>query len=131
MVFHRQIKNLDELMDGALNERFNAEMNRVMENVFDPNTNPRQKRQIVITINVTPNERRDAADLSFDVRSKIAAPLAMSQTVFLTMGDDGTVTATEMTDQIPGQLDMEGGIAPMPTVLEFNKKTEDKKIEEA
>lgn len=131
MVFHRQIKNLDELMDGALNERFNAEMNRVMENVFDPNTNPRQKRQIVITINVTPNERRDAADLSFDVRSKIAAPLAMSQTVFLTMGDDGTVTATEMTDQIPGQVDMEGGIAPMPTVLEFNKKTEDKKIEEA
>ena len=125
MAFHRQIKNLDELMDGALNERFNAEMNRVMENVFDPNTNPRQKRQIVITINVTPNERRDAADFSFDVRSKIAAPIAMSQTVFLTMSDDGTVTATEMTDQIPGQVGMDGEIAPMPTVLEFSKKTEE------
>ena len=36
----RQIKKLDELMDGALTERFNYEMERVLANVFDPNTSP-------------------------------------------------------------------------------------------
>lgn len=37
----RQIKKLDELMDGALTERFNYEMERVLNNVFDQNTNPK------------------------------------------------------------------------------------------
>lgn len=46
----RQIKKLDELMDGALTERFNYEMERVLNNVFDPNTNPKAKRQIQIVI---------------------------------------------------------------------------------
>lgn len=40
----RQIGKLDELMDGALTERFNYEMERVLQNVFDPNTNPKAKR---------------------------------------------------------------------------------------
>jgi|LSQX01.3.fsa_nt_gb hypothetical protein len=32
----REIRRLDELMDGALTERFNYEMERVLQNVFDP-----------------------------------------------------------------------------------------------
>lgn len=40
----RQVKKLDELMDGAITERFNRELQRVLENVFDPNTNPKAKR---------------------------------------------------------------------------------------
>ena len=48
----RQIKQLDELMDGALTERFNREMERVLGNVFDPNTNPKAKRQIQIVIDI-------------------------------------------------------------------------------
>lgn len=41
MAQSRQIKKLDELMDGALTERFNLEMERVLNNVFDQNTNPK------------------------------------------------------------------------------------------
>lgn len=62
MAQSRQIKKLDELMDGALTERFNLEMERVLNNVFDQNTNPKAKRQIQIVIDIVPNERRDAAD---------------------------------------------------------------------
>lgn len=54
----RQIKKLDELMEGALTERFNYEMERVLANVFDPNTSPKAKRQIQIVIDIAPNERR-------------------------------------------------------------------------
>lgn len=35
MANQRQIRNLDELMDGSLTERFNYELKRVLENVFD------------------------------------------------------------------------------------------------
>lgn len=33
----RQIKNLDELMDGAVNEQFNQNLAQLWDNVFDPN----------------------------------------------------------------------------------------------
>lgn len=118
----RQIKQLDELMDGALTERFNLEMERVLKNVYDPNTNPKQKRQIQIVIDITPNERRDAAEFKVDVKSKIASPIAIAQTCFLHQDDNGNVTATEITKEVPGQIDIDGNEQQLPKVVEFGKK---------
>jgi len=83
MAQQRQIKKLDELMDGALTERFNYEMDRVLQNVFDLNADPKKKRQIQIVIEITPNERRDAAEFKVDVKSKLAQPMPVAQTVML------------------------------------------------
>lgn len=118
----RQIKNLDELMDGALTERFNCEMDRVLQNVYDPNTSAKQKRQIQIVIDITANDRRDAAEFKVDVKSKLAPPVPVTQTVFLAMDGDGNVTATEITNQVPGQMDIEGAVT-IPKVLEFKNTT--------
>ena len=116
----RQVKKLDELMDGAITERFNRELQRVLENVFDPNTNPKAKRQIQLIFDILPNERRDAAEFKGDVKSKLAPPVAVSQTVFLAMDDNGNVTATEMTNQVPGQIGIDGEVS-IPKVVEFNR----------
>ncbi len=116
----KQIKRLDELLDGGVTERFNIEMARVMNNVFDPNTDPKAKRQIQIIIEIKPNERRDAADFKVDVKSKIAAMSPISQTVFLRQDDEGRVIATEITKEIPGQVDMYGNEQAMPRVVSFN-----------
>lgn len=118
MAQQRQIKKLDELMDGALTERFNYEMERVLQNVFNVNTDPKRKRQIQIVIDISPNERRDAAEFKVDVKSKLAPPMAVAQTVMIYQDDDGNVTATEITNQIPGQIDMDGGVN-IPKVVEF------------
>lgn len=118
MAQQRQIGKLDELMDGALTERFNYEMERVLHNVFDPNTNPKAKRQIQIVIDIVPNERRDAAEFKVDVKSKVAPPMAVAQTVMLYQDDDGNVTATEITGQVPGQMDMDGNVS-IPKVVQF------------
>lgn len=115
----REIRKLDELMNGALTERFNREMARVLENVFDMNTKAKVKRQIVIAVDIVPNERRDAATFRVDVRSKLAPPEAIDQTVFLDLHTDGSVTATEMTREVPGQMDMDGNEQPLPNILEF------------
>lgn len=120
----RPIKQLDELMNGALTERFNSEMERVLNNVFDPNTDAKAKRQIQIVINIAPNERRDAADFKVDVKSKIAPPVAIEQMVFLHKDDSGAVTATEITREVPGQIDMNGGVQALPHIVEFGKAKE-------
>ena len=117
----RQIKQLDELMDGALTERFNREMDRVLQNVFDPNTDPEAKRQIQIIIEIAPNETRDAAKFKVDVKSKTAPPVPMVQMCFLYQNDSGAVTAAEVTREVPGQMDMDGGEQPLPRVVEFGK----------
>ena len=115
----RKIAQLDELMDGALTERFNMAMERVLRNVFDPNTDPKAKREIQIVIQIAPNERRDAALFKVDVKSKTAPPVATEQTCFLYQDDEGNVTATEITSQVPGQIDMTGKEQPLPRVVEF------------
>ena len=115
----RQIKMLDELMDGALTERFNYEMRRVLQNVFDPNTKSKAKRQIQIVIDITPNENRNAAEFKVDVKSKIAPIEAVAQTVMLYQDDCGNVTATEITNQAPGQIDMDNNVH-IPNVVQFD-----------
>lgn len=122
MAQQRQIRKLDELMDGALTERFNYEMDRVLQNVFDVNADPKKKRQIQIVIEITPNERRDAAEFKVDVKSKLAQPMPVAQTVMLYQDDDGNVTATEITSQVPGQIDMDGGVN-IPKVVQFDTAT--------
>ena len=122
MAQRRQIRKLDELMDGALTERFNYEMARVLQNVFDVNTKAKSKRQIQIVVDITPNERRDAADFRVDVRSKLAPVEPVAQTVMIYQDDEGNVTATELTSQVPGQMDMEGKTI-IPRVVEFEHAT--------
>ena len=117
----RQIKKLDELLDGGVTERFNLEMERVMNNVYDVNRHPKATRHIQIIINIKPNERRDAAEFKVDVKSKTAPMVPISQTVFLRQDDYGNVVATEMTREIPGQMDMDGNEQAMPKVVTFGK----------
>ena len=122
----RQMRKLDELMDGAVTERFNVERDRVMKNIYDPNTDPEAKRQITITITIEPNESRDVGRYKVEVKSKIAPMAPITQVCFLRQSDDGMVVATEVTKQVPGQMDMDGNEAPMPRVVEFGKSNKEK-----
>jgi len=115
----RELKSLDQLMDGALVERFNQELSKLMENVFDMRTDPNKRRRISLIFDFKPNERRDAAEMSADVKIVTAPPTPLTQTVLMSVSDDGHVRITERTDQIPGQINFEGNEAPMPKMIEF------------
>ncbi len=120
----RPIKSLDELMDGGVAERFNLELAKVWDNVYDPNTDSDKVRAVVLTVKIKPNERRDACEMKVDVIAKLAPQVSLSQTVMITQCEDGSVLATERTDQVPGQVDMDGGVAPMPKTISFPKAKE-------
>lgn len=115
----RPIKSLDELMDGGVAERFNLELAKVWDNVYDPNTDADKVRAVVLTVKIKPNERRDACDFRVSVQSKLAPQVELSQTVMITQRDDGSVLATERTEQVPGQLNIEGEESPMPRTISF------------
>ena len=124
MAFDRPIESLDELMDGGVRERFNDALKKVWANIFDPNTNPKNVREIQLKVKIKPNKRLDAADFNVEVTTKLAPPEPLQQTVMLQLVGDGTIVATERTNQVPGQLDMDGNES-IPKVVTFGEKKAD------
>lgn len=119
MANQRPIKSLSDLMDGGVEERFNTVLNQVWENVFDPNTDAKRPREVNLKIKIVPNERRDSCDFRVSVIPKLAPKVDLSQTVMLNIGADGSIVATERTNQLPGQIDIDGNETPIPQTVNF------------
>ncbi|MGI6689869.1 MAG: hypothetical protein ACOX63_03305 [Christensenellales bacterium] len=124
MATQRPIKSLSELMDGGVEERFNQELEKVWANVYDPNTDAKKPREVTLRVKIVPNERRDSCDFRVSVTAKLAPHVEMTQTVMLDLRSDGTIVATERTEQIPGQISIEGKVTELPRVMKFNAAAE-------
>jgi len=96
---------LQELVGGALQEKFNKSFERVIENLQDLNTPFKNKREITIKLKFTQNEMRDNVTCEVDVSEKLAPQTGM-QTHFA-IGKDlktGEMYAEEYGNQIKGQM---------------------------
>lgn len=96
---------LQGLVGGALQEKFNKAFERVIENLQDQNTSFKVKRGITIKLNFAQNEARDDVAVTVDVTEKLA-PQAGMKTAFY-IGKDlktGKVYAEEYGKQIRGQM---------------------------
>ena len=99
--------DLSELAGGELQEKFDREITKVIQNMQDPNTPFRDSRGVTISITLKQNERRDDAKIEISVKSKLAG-VASTETNF-SMGKDlgtGEVLVSEYGRQIPGQLSL-------------------------
>lgn len=121
-MIYQPIDKLDVLMNGAVQEKFGAALREVLANIRDPNTSATVKRSITLTITIAPSAGRDVAEMSVQTKTKLAPPNSASSTIYLAYGDDGSVTATEKLDQVPGQLSMSGDETPLPNVVTFESK---------
>ncbi len=100
--------DLSELAGGQLQEKFNREVTRVIQNMQDPNTPYGDSRKIVITISFKQTEMRDDAKVDISVVSKLAS--AISAKTYFALGKDlmtGEVLVNEYGRQIPGQMSID------------------------
>lgn len=98
---------LQEVVGGALQEKFDKAFQRVIENLQDPNTSFKTKRKITIQMDFVQNEARDDVHVEVNVVEKLA-PQAPMQTAFA-IGKDlrsGEVYAEEYGKQIKGQMNI-------------------------
>ena len=96
---------LQELVGGALQEKFGKAFNRVVDNLQDVNTSFKGKRKITITLDFVQNENRDDVKVDISVVEKLA-PQSPMETAF-SIGRDlktGEVYAAEYGKQIKGQM---------------------------
>lgn len=83
--------NLGQLAGGAVQERFAIELQKVFDNILDPNTSTKAKRKLQLTLTFATDEHREISHVTVDAKTTLA-PAAGIYTKFL-MDRDGRGSA--------------------------------------
>lgn len=115
-----QKKSILEMARGAFLERVDYEMNKVLDNILDPNTIATKKRKITMTLEFTPDNERTNIGVSVEVKSALV-PLAPAGTTLYVAGNNSTgeMQVVEMVPQVPGQMNMDGQESEAPASLKI------------
>lgn len=87
-------ENRDSIMRmtrGAFEERVDYEMDKVIQNILDPNTKATAKRKITLTIELTPDDERRQIQVSVTAKSTLASTNPVATSLYVTCG---TISAT-------------------------------------
>lgn len=96
------IVDLENFADGAVAERFNIELKKVLENLVDPNTDAKKKRKVQLTVTVKGNEKRELAEIEISAKTTLAPANAIETTIIIDRDKNG-ITGKELKSGIPGQ----------------------------
>lgn len=95
---------LSELNEGALQERFDFELEQVTKNIMDPNTDPEKKRKITIDITILSDEYRDGLVFDGQVKSKLVPRENVSSKALIGKNAKGEVIVNELKSGQRGQM---------------------------
>lgn len=115
-------KSIVEMAMGAIQERADYEMSKIIDNIIDVNTNPTKKRQLILTITFEPDGERKVIKVSAQSKSKLEPTSPVVTALYIGADADGEVSAVEMAPQIPGQQNLFGGEQEEPKQLKIVKK---------
>lgn len=110
-------KSILQMARGAIMERADYEVSRLLQNIFDPNTSATAARKVTLTLTLKPDDTRQNISLSCSAKSTLAATNPV--TTMLYASDEETVT--ELLPQIPGQFSMDGQEQEVPATLRVIK----------
>lgn len=115
---------ISNLAKGALVEQFEDELEKVLDNIVDPNTDPKKARKIQITFEIKPNDKRNMADIKFQTKSSLVPVNTVSTAIIIDKDKDGNVAAAELCQEVYGQLkfDNDGGIEETGTKVTYMRK---------
>ncbi|BDQ36343.1 hypothetical protein SYK_07030 [Pseudodesulfovibrio nedwellii] len=125
--------SLATLGQGAAVEQFDIALGRALENILDVNTDGKAKRKVTLEVTLKPNADRNMANVSYQVKSKLANDEAIDTTFMFGKDGKGKVNAMELfSGQMPGQ-GLLPGVDPVTgevlgeqeedgTVINFNRK---------
>lgn len=95
------------------------EMDKVIQNILDPNTKATAKRKITLTIELTPDDERRTIGVSVTAKSTLAATNPVATALYVTSDGNGELVVAEMVPQVPGQMNMDGTQQEAPKLLKL------------
>jgi uncharacterized protein YuzE len=104
--------NLAEMAQGAFMEQFHRELNQVLTNIADPNTDPKKARKITLTMTLKPDENREVVTVETQSKSTLVPPKPLGTTIIIDRDNDGSVVGAELKSGQKGQMymDQEGEV---------------------
>ncbi len=93
----QEMKNvtIETMSDGAAIERANLELDRVLKNILDKNTNPTAAREVVLKIKLKPRNDR-AAEVTIQATSKLAPVTGHNTQLYIGEDLSGKPECTEI-----------------------------------
>lgn len=110
-------KSILQMARGAIQERADYEITKILDNILDPNTTATAKRKLTITLTLCPDDTRQNITVGVVAKSTLAPTNPVTTSLFV--ADEETIV--EMVPQIPGQYDMDGGEQSPPPMLKLIK----------
>ena len=127
--------NLETFAGGELSRQINRDIEAVMRNVVDPNTDVKAKRKITVTIEFKPNEQRNF--ITTNVNSKPTLAPALGAVTALGVQQDltsGAIDVAEIGRKMPeATVKVEGKTVDTETgeIMEKGSKVVDLRKREA
>lgn len=127
--------NLETFAGGELSRQINRDIEAVMRNVVDPNTDVKAKRKITVTIEFKPNEQRNF--ITTNVNSKPTLAPALGAVTALGVPQDltsGAIDVAEIGSKMPeATVKVEGKTVDTETgeIMEKGSKVVDLRKREA
>lgn len=106
------VLSIDNMANGAVYEMFDEALKRLAANVADPNTEPTQKRKIVLTIEASPYKDRTGAEYKARIDTKLAGLKPAEATMYFAKRGSEHLAFGRNTAQEEIQFDM----TPTPAV---------------
>lgn len=115
-------KSFLELGRGAMLERFDYEMEKVIDNILDPNTPAMKPRKVSLTITVRSDADRQQIAHEVVVKSTLQPTNPIVGSTAIIPGKNGAVSLVEKVAQVPGQMAVDGDEQREPDVIQFPRK---------
>lgn len=114
-------KSILEMSMGAILERVDYEMGKVIDNILDLNTKPNGKRKITVTLELVPSADRRSITVQTTAKSTLVPTDPVTTNLFITIQPGGEMVVAEMVPQVPGQVAMDGSEQEYPKILNFKR----------
>lgn len=97
------IIDLNTFADGALSERANVELQKILENIHDPNTDAKKARKLTLTITLSADEKRDVVLTNVVAKTTLAPAKPIESKLIMDMDNKGKITGAELKSGLKGQ----------------------------
>lgn len=114
-------KSILDMAEGAIKERCDIEMSKIIDNIMDINTAATKARELKLTVKFTPSSDRKNVQVSTQAQCKLQPTELLATALYIGADENGEVGAVELTRQIPGQMNIDGQEQAEPPKLRLAK----------
>lgn len=111
--------SLLQMAKGAIQERVDYEVSRVVDNILDMNTEAKVKRKVTLTIVMVPDDDRQVVKIEASAKSTLAPVVPVGTSLVITADGNGEMMLAEIVPQVPGQISMNGDEQEQPKILKL------------